>query len=277
MAWDEETDLPEGVSPTTGINKPLAFSNIEFVENRHCDYCGKDYPVYRRNGEETSICIHCDNKKVETEMLKQHEKAKNEKPLRIMQTFSFVPEEIQNATLTNFKVKTKMEDNALRQVYRFVKSFPDFDGSRKILLAGSVGTGKTHLAYAATKAITDKGYIALFVTVTELLESIRSTFDDKQITQAKAKEIYKTADLLVLDDIGAEYIRENNSGESWAAEVVLDLINARTDKPTIFTTNLSDSELKDHYGPVQGARIVSRMKKHCRFVELTGDDRRTMQ
>lgn len=257
----------------TGENKPLVFGDIQFVENRLCEECGNEYPVYSRGGEEADICIHCDNKRVQKDMQQRYEETERQRPNKLMKEFSFVPDEIKAQSFKTFKPETTEEHEALRQVMQFVKSFPN---DKTLVLAGSVGTGKTHLAYAAAREITKKGYITLFVTVPELLESIRSTFNNTGLSETEVKRVYKEADLLILDDIGAEYIKDYGNG-SWAAEVIFDIVNARTTKATIFTTNLSGNDIEEHYGGIQGKRIVSRMKKNSTGIKLTGKDRRTSE
>ena len=46
-----------------------------------------------------------------------------------------------------------------------------------LLLAGDTGTGKTHLAVAALKAIIEKGHQGIFFDYQNLLDRIRSGYD----------------------------------------------------------------------------------------------------
>lgn len=267
---NDEIPVPQNVKITAGEGKGLELGGVKFVENRICETCGREYPVYSRNGIETSICIHCENDKVQQEMQKAHDAATKKRPHAIMKRFSFVPDEIRQASFESFKAETPEEREALQQMIDFASDFKD-EQTRTIMLSGSVGSGKTHLAYATAREIIKQGYAAIFVTVPELLESIRDTFSNGEISQTEIKKIYKTVDLLIMDDIGAEYVRDDNS---WAAGEIFDIINARTTKATIYTTNLSGQDLAQHYGGVQGKRIVSRIKNNSTAIQLTGRDRR---
>ncbi|HAO6751426.1 TPA: ATP-binding protein [Listeria monocytogenes] len=269
----EENEPINKIKISTGDNEPLAFGNIQFVENRTCKECGNEYPVYSRNDIEADFCINCDNNRVQKDMQKRYEETERQRPNRLMKEFSFVPDEIKSQSFKTFKPETTEEHQALQQVLHFVKSFPN---DQTLVLAGSVGTGKTHLAYSAAREIIKKGYVVIFVTVPELLESIRSTFNNSGLSETEVKRIYKEADLLILDDIGAEYIKDYGNG-SWAAEIIFDIVNARTTKATIYTTNLAGKDIEDHYGGIQGKRIVSRMKKNSTAIKLTGKDRRTSE
>ncbi|WP_239256655.1 ATP-binding protein [Listeria ilorinensis] len=269
---NDEIPVPQNVKITAGEGKGLELGGVKFVENRICETCGREYPVYSRNGIETSICIHCENDKVQQEMQKAHDAATKKRPHAIMKRFSFVPDEIRQASFESFKAETPEEQEALQQLINFVKNFKD-DQTRTIMMSGSTGTGKTHLAYATAREVIKQGYVAIFVTVPELLESIRDTFSNNDSSQAEIKKIYKEADLLVMDDIGAEYVRDN-SDNSWVAETIFDIINARTTKATIYTTNLSGQALTQHYGGIHGKRIVSRIKNNSTAIQLVGRDRR---
>ncbi|MBC2391330.1 ATP-binding protein [Listeria booriae] len=219
----------------------------------------------------TNICLRCDRRKMQKEMQKNHDESIRKKPLALMKKYSFVPGELNNQTFKSFKPETNEEHEALQKVIDYTKRFPHND---TIVLSGDVGTGKSHLAYAASREIIQQGYTAYFITVPDLLDSIKATYgNNADITTMDLMKFYIDADLLVLDDIGAEYVKQQD-GNSWVAETVFKIVHARTDKPVIFTTNLSGDELAEHYGGVQGARISSRMKKNAIKIQLTGRDRR---
>ena len=74
-----------------------------------------------------------------------------------------------------------------------------------LCLFGSDGAGKTHLAVAAAAAREDAGDEVFFSTLADLLDQLRAAFaPDSPFTHDDLLERIKTADLLVLDDMGAE-------------------------------------------------------------------------
>jgi DNA replication protein DnaC len=86
------------------------------------------------------------------------------------------------------------------------------------------------------------------VVVPDLLDQLRSTFSpSSNITYDQRFEHYKTAEMLILDDLGTE------SATPWAKEKLYQLINYRyvARLPTVITTSISLNELD--------ARISSRM------------------
>lgn len=77
---------------------------------------------------------------------------------------------------------------------------------------------------------------------------------------------FKNADLIVLDDLGAE------SSTGWAVEKLYMLVDMRyrDEKPLIVTTNYGLEELKEKLG----IRIFDRLIEMCCPVEIGGTSRR---
>jgi DNA replication protein DnaC len=152
-------------------------------------------------------------------------------------------------------------------------------GGKGLLMCGTTGTGKTHLAAAVVNSRLAQGNVAVFVTVLELLADIRKTFE-RPDTNSELLDLVKNIDMLVLDDLGAERIT------SWVSEQMFDIINARcmNKKQTVITTNYNPDKLImrmaacDKYGNVlddlPGKRIVSRLNEMCTIVEVSGKDQR---
>ncbi|EHD5018762.1 ATP-binding protein [Listeria monocytogenes] len=264
MHTSERTTTP------AGNFEKVEIPAVRFVENRLCETCGKEYPVYERNGEQTGICIHCENKAVQNEMQRRHDETEKRRIFRIMEENSYVPDEIKKESFDSFKAEDPTEIAALQMCKEYVEAFPE---NKKLVLQGNTGTGKSHLAYATSRELLKKGYLVLFVTVPEMLDSVRRTFDrNSEITKQELISWYLKADLLVLDDLGVEKINEKNQG--FVSEIMYDITNGRVDKPLIITTNLKSKGIAARYGGVEGQRIVSRISKNSTVIELKGRDRR---
>lgn len=117
-----------------------------------------------------------------------------------------------------------------------------------LLLEGAYGCGKTHLAAAIANACVHRGVPTLFITVPDLLDSLRFAYGSQETTfEARFEEI-RNADLLVMDDFGTQ------NATAWAQEKLFQIINYRyTNKlPTVITTNLILDEIE--------SRIRSRLQ-----------------
>lgn len=103
-----------------------------------------------------------------------------------------------------------------------------------LVLTGTYGCGKTHLAAAIANARLDRGQPAIFVVVPDLLDHLRSTFGpNSEISYDELFEQVRTTRLLVLDDLGTQ------SGSPWAQEKLFQILNHRYNAqlPTVITTN----------------------------------------
>lgn len=133
-----------------------------------------------------------------------------------------------------------------------------------IVMAGKTGCGKTHLAVAMMQECQLRHQI--FVPVPELLLRIRTSFDGKsKDTEAGIINEYAVADLLVMDDLGAEKTTEYSITTLY---LILDRRN-RAEKKTIVTTNLTLEEIEKS----MGSRIASRLAE-MKVIKITMPDYR---
>lgn len=109
-----------------------------------------------------------------------------------------------------------------------------------LMILGSVGSGKTHLAAAISNTLMDNGVPVLFGTFSEHLEKIRAEYD--HTGQKKYLAQMKNIPVLVLDDIGKE------KKSAWTQQILFDVINFRYEHllPTIITTNFDADGLANH-------------------------------
>jgi DNA replication protein DnaC len=148
-----------------------------------------------------------------------------------------IPALYESASFENFVPRDELM-NVFTMVRGFVRDFPN--ASRPgLLLMGDPGTGKTHLAVAALRAILAKGFEGMFVDYQNLLDRIRSSYDSgSQTTDKEAYRVAMEKEVLLLDDLGAHRVTD------WVEDTVTSIITARCNnrKPLIATTNLIDPE-----------------------------------
>jgi DNA replication protein DnaC len=186
-----------------------------------------------------------------------------------------IPKRYLHCTLANFTAYNESLQNAVRKAARVAESFPVVGTG--LFLEGQPGVGKTHLAVAVLKQIMQTtGARGLFYDTRDLLRVIRSTYDPSiRTTELEVLRPVMTADLLVLDDLGAEKTSE------WVEETMNLIVNTRYNERrlTIFTSNYED--IPDDTDPNSllfriGARMRSRLKEMCEFVEMDGADYRDL-
>lgn len=124
------------------------------------------------------------------------------------------------------------------------------------LLAGDVGTGKTHLAIAALNAWAAEHGTGYFWKVPAFLQWVRNMAFDEGQGVAEVTDGYRNGQaLVVFDDLGTE------NQTDWAAEQLYLVLDSRYDLrlPTILTTNRDLNRLD--------ARIVSRFREGLAICE----------
>ena len=102
-----------------------------------------------------------------------------------------------------------------------------------LVFTGQHGSGKTHLAAAIGNYRYNLGEQVIFVSVPEMLDELRATFSPESNVQLNRRfEEYKTASLLILDDLGTQ------SSTPWAREKLRQLLDFRyySQMPTVITT-----------------------------------------
>jgi DNA replication protein DnaC len=186
-----------------------------------------------------------------------------------------VPKRYQHCTLANFTAYNASLERAVAQARRIAEAYPVV--SKGLLLEGQPGVGKTHLAVAVLKQIiAATGARGLFYDTRDLLRVIRSTYDPSiRTTEFEILRPVMQADLLVLDDLGAEKTSE------WVEETMNLIVNTRYNEKrlTIFTSNYQD--IPDETDPNSllfriGFRMRSRLHEMCEFVEMDGADYREL-
>lgn len=178
-----------------------------------------------------------------------------------------IPQRYATVTLDSYPAVESTAE-VVERLRGYAASCGQREGS-SILLWGLYGTGKTGLSIATMRsAIEAHGLDALFTTVPDLLNEIRSTFgansqrprlpyaDDQEslsgLSSGELQRLVRDTSLLVLDDLGTERVT------GWVAETLFELINHRYNRMlrTIFTSNLDPEELISHLGERISWRIA---------------------
>lgn len=244
------------------IKEQLKSEMLIWDSSKHCDIHNTDF-LFMPGGQESgeSYCPVCwrdaETKKLSQEFTKQLLDVDRVKKHKTLGSKSIIQDNtIKAATFDSFKPTNAEEqrnkDHALNVAMRYCKG----DVFNTWIQSAETGVGKSHLAMSILKVVNAYGNqetSCLFVDVARMMELIKDSFNNKK-RPADAQSIYTEeyfttlcgmVDLLVLDDLGAETgdIHSTKRASEYTSSVLRSIFNARQDKSTIITTNLSGKRL----------------------------------
>src|SRR5690625_5106920 len=146
-----------------------------------------------------------------------------------------------------------------------------------IFLTGPFGVGKTYLLGAIANELQKLDISSMLIYMPEFVREIREAIKDN--TVQKKVNLFKKADVLMLDDIGAETL------SAWFRDEVLGSIlqyRMMEELPVFFTSNYTMDQLehilatstKGEVERVKAGRIMERIKQVSKEVKVTGQNRR---
>jgi DNA replication protein DnaC len=222
---DTPTESTQISSITSGAGKP------------DCEHCGGlgyikgDFPVGHPDFGKLKVCI-CRTQELER---RQHD-----------QLFSYSHlNKLKGLTFDNFESRGRIGlgehqaaslDYAFTQARQYAQKLEGW-----LLLRGKYGCGKTHLAAAIANLALGAGVRSLFITVPDLLDSLRFSYNSASETTFEERfEEIRSCRLLILDDFGTQ------NATPWAQEKLFQIINYRyiNKLPMVVTTNLDLDQIE---------------------------------
>ena len=164
-----------------------------------------------------------------------------------------------NSELTPKKRMAKILEFCKKYASQFKKNSPS------LLMTGSTGLGKTHLSLAIAKEVIEKGFGVIYGSAQNIISKVeKEKFRGYQNSSDETERHYIDCDLLIIDDLGTEYLT------SFSSAAIYNIVNSRImmNKPTIISTNLSMKELEKNYSQ----RMVSRIIGNNIRLEFLGSD-----
>lgn len=243
---------------------------------RHCEKCGQEYEIKEISLPGRKIvateCMRCKIQEENRELAEQALLAKKRLELEQYKKISRIPLELNQANFKNYHPNNPSQKEALRVAQNFAIGNLN---ETTLFFQGDTGLGKSHLSHAVFEVFSKNEKTAIFVDMPSLLSQIRGTYSKKSdLSQEKIMKLIESCELLVLDDIGAEYVKPDENGfESWAADILFQIVNLRQRKMTIYTTNFSSKQLAEKYG-MMSKRIISRMMNNAKILKMDGKDYR---
>lgn len=133
-----------------------------------------------------------------------------------------------------------------------------------IVLYGTVGVGKSHLAMGIVRRLCERNFRCLFTSTQTLINELLAAH--KTLSLASLLKRLDHFDLLAIDELG--YLPQNQEG----ADLFFQLISQRYERKSILiTTNLTYSEWdKIFLNPITTAAAIDRIIHNCETYNIQG-------
>lgn len=143
------------------------------------------------------------------------------------------------------------------------------DEAKNIILIGSPGVGKTHIATAIGLEAINHDKDVIFTTAQRMIQHLNGS--EARGTLEAALKKYRKVPLLIIDEIGFMPMDEES------ANFFFQVINERYEKAaTIVTTNLPLSQWADFMPDAQANAILDRLVHHSVRIQIIGKSYRMM-
>ena len=139
--------------------------------------------------------------------------------------------------------------------------------SSSLLLYGHTGLGKTHLSLAIAGKVVEDGHGVIYSSAQNLFNKLEKEKFGR--SDGKTEENILGCDLLIIDDLGAEFTTQ------FTVSALYNIVNSREleGKPTIISTNLTPEQLLSTYSE----RIASRILNNYTLLRFDGTDIRQIK
>jgi DNA replication protein DnaC len=256
--------------------------------HKQCKFCGKslaikDYSALYENNYIEKIAIaysrcNCEKankiwKQYDENIEKQKVQEFNLKQIDKLFKNNNLGKRQLGSTFENYKINNnnkKEYENVKKYTSKIIESKTD----KGLFITGSYGVGKTYLASCIANELIKNKKTVVFGTLIQLLDFIKDTYKDNEISDKEYLNLYSSVDLLIIDDLGKE------KPTDWVLEKLFLIVNNRYNNylPIVITTNYNRNQLRErlcvnkNYSIVDS--IISRLYGMCGGIEIKDDDHR---
>ncbi len=157
----------------------------------------------------------------------------------------------------------------MEEIFNYCQKYAEHFTTKNpnLLMTGSAGLGKTHLALAIANTALSRGADVIYISSRNLFDQMER---EKFALSSDLRQTVMEAELLILDDLGTEFLTQ------YGISFLYDIVNTRMLRrlPTIYTTNIVKEEmLRARYTE----KTASRLLGSCELLTFFGNDIRLLE
>jgi len=180
---------------------------------------------------------------------------------------------LQEARFPDIKTLDQMEWEALKGISRTrlleLASCAYLNRAEDVILAGPIGTGKTHIAIGLGVEAARRRFRVSFTRAAELVRMLLEARDERLLGRLHRR--LERADLLIVDELG--FVPFDRAG----GELLFNLLSERYERrSTLVTTNLAFSEWVQVFGDAKlTTALLDRLGHHSHILTTRGSSYRS--
>lgn len=167
-----------------------------------------------------------------------------------------IPPRFKDKTFENYICEIAEQKSVLNNCRAFAKKILSCPKEKRgnLLLIGSTGTGKTHLACAIARVVMQGGKSALFLSAYDLSMEMRASLKATDRSEQDVIEEFTEPFLLILDEVGTMLSTE------YEKKSLFNVLNARYNyfRPTILISNENIETISNAIG----SRLFDRLREN---------------
>lgn len=208
---------------------------------------------------------------VETVSFGIFDNERNKKLINYYKNISTLPRKISECTFEKSVVKSEKELEIKSKLEKYCENFEKaLKHGIGLYLYGKRGTGKTFYSLCIFNELSIR-YRVYRTSLMEINNKIKSSFQDKNTTEHGIINDLLNADLIILDDLGKEYL-----SESWGKEKLFYIFNKlyEAEKCLIISTTLDMEQMKEYLSINGSDDVFDRVTENCRSLKFDWESRR---
>ncbi|MGF7014331.1 primosomal protein DnaI [Ornithinibacillus bavariensis] len=263
--------------PKQEIEKSLIKFYEYKTQSKQCDHCAS-FGACKNMLQGYSPILRVENNEIHLSYEKCHSRImfeKEQQQHKLIESL-YMPREILEATMDGID-RDPNRGKAIIEMGHFLSELKNGIPSKGIYFYGPFGVGKTYFLGAIANELKKYNISSMLIYMPEFVREIKSSIKDDSINEKI--DYFKKADVLMLDDIGAE------TQSAWFRDEVLGTIlqyRMMERLPVFFTSNYSMEQLEEQLAKstrgdietVKAGRIMERIKQVSQEVPIFADNRR---